>query len=130
QVERGAVERIVAAAVLGHGGELVALAPERGAAVDGAARRLGAGFVTHVAIGFGFAVRLAVVLGLTLGADLDPSRALHDLAGFGDEAARQLLVYKRQVSVRDAKEADVVGPAVRLLRGFVDAFGDKLLAIG
>jgi hypothetical protein len=31
--------------------------------------------------------------------------------------------------VRDAEQIDVVGPAVRLLCGFMDTFGDKLLAI-
>jgi hypothetical protein len=32
--------------------------------------------------------------------------------------------------VRDVEQTDVVVPAIRLLRGFVDTFGDELLPVG
>src|SRR5262245_2825026 len=79
QIEGGAIERVVTPAVLRHGGELVALVAQCGAAVDRAAdgrwqqRRRG---------------------GLPIGIALDrlPAGCGHDLAGLGDEAPRQRLI--------------------------------------
>src|SRR5262249_37886846 len=83
--EGGAVERIIAAAVLGHGGELVAFGSERGAAVNRTSWY-------RCFARFGIAVALAIGFATALGAHLDPARAPHDLAGLVDEAARQWLV--------------------------------------
>src|SRR5262249_49472807 len=53
-----------------------------------------------------------------------------DLAGLGNEPAREVLVYERQVLMRDIEQRDIFGPAIGLLRAFVDALSNKLLAIG
>src|SRR5262249_40239289 len=119
--EGGTVERVVAAAVLRHGGKRGAFVLERGAIVD----RVAIGALRRRKWCAGLAARLAV----GLAADLDPAGAPHDLACLGDKAMRQWFVNQRQMFVRDVEEVDVLLPAVRLLCRFVDALGDELLTV-
>src|SRR5262249_8275328 len=81
--ERGAVERVVSAAVLLHDSNLGAFVPQRRAAVDRTTTRL---------LCLRFAAGLAIGLAVGFPAQLAPTRAPHDLARLGDEATSQRFI--------------------------------------